>query len=112
MVAEQHLDFDALDELKDVMGDEFSLLIDTFIDDSTIRIETIKVAIKSGEAEAIRRTAHSFKGSAGNMGAVRLTGFCRSLEDLGSEGQTEGAEAIFDDLVKEYKQVKQSLNQL
>ena len=112
MTAEQHLDLDALDELKDVMGDEFSLLISTFVDDSTVRLETIKEAVLSGEPDAIRRTAHSFKGSASNMGAVRLTELCRSLEELGHEGKSEGANSLYEDLVVEYQQVQQALNQL
>lgn len=112
MTAEQHLDLEALNELKEVMGDEFSLLITTFIDDSVTRLDTIKSAVQSADPEAIRRTAHSFKGSASNMGALQLTDHCRRLEELGHSGTSDGADVIFEKLVAEYQQVEQALRQL
>ena len=104
-----HLDLDALKELKQVMGNEFSLLIETFTGDSAVRIETIKQAVASGEPEAIRRAAHSFKGSAGNMGATTLTNLCRSLEEKGCNGEIVGCEQLLDQLVEEYQQVRSVL---
>ncbi len=107
-----NLDLDALNELKQVMGDEFPLLIDTFVNDSVVRIETIREAVVSGDPEAIRRTAHSFKGSASNMGAPVLTEHCRKLEELGNSGQVEGSLAVFDALVIEYESVHIALQAL
>lgn len=112
MTAEQHLDLDALSELKEVMGEEFSLLITTFIDDSVTRLDTIKAAVQSADPESIRRTAHSFKGSASNMGAVQLTDHCRHLEELGHSGKSDGADIIFEKLLAEYQQVEHALRQL
>lgn len=104
-----HLDKGALDELKRLMGDEFSLLIDTFESDSALRIEAIAEAVASGNADEIRRAAHSFKGSAGNMGAVALTEHCRRLEDLANSGSIEGAETLLQQITAEYTQVKAAL---
>lgn len=108
----EHLDLDALNELKQVMGDDFSLLVDTFTNDSVARIESISEAIASGEPDAIRRSAHSFKGSSGNMGAPRLTELCRLLEELGHNGQVEGSHELMEQIVEEYEQVKQALSQI
>ena len=106
----EHLDFDALNELKQIMGDDFTLLVDTFISDSIARIEAIKEAVNASEPEAIRNTAHSFKGSASNMGAPRLTELCRQLEDLGHSGQTEGSAQLMNQIAEEYEQVSQALS--
>ena len=105
----QHLNVEALNELKEVMGDEFSLLIDTFTSDSIVRIETINAAVAELSADDIRRTAHSFKGSASNMGATHLADLCRRLEELGADGQTEGAQSLAEQIMAEYGQVKAAL---
>jgi HPt (histidine-containing phosphotransfer) domain-containing protein len=110
--ANQHLDLDALKELQAVMGEEFSLLIETFTSDSILRIEGIKEAVAAQDAEAIRRAAHSFKGSASNMAAPNLTSLCRSLEDLGYNGSTEGSEQLEQGIIEEYQQVKMALEAL
>lgn len=104
-----HLDKDALEELKRLMGDEFSLLIDTFESDSTLRIEAIAEAVASGQADDIRRAAHSFKGSAGNMGAVTLAEQCRRLEDLANSGSAEGTDKLLQQITAEYAEVKAAL---
>jgi HPt (histidine-containing phosphotransfer) domain-containing protein len=104
--ASNHLDVNALNELKEVMGDEFSLLIETFLNDSVTRVETIQQALATGEADQIRRAAHSFKGSASNMGAIHLAAKCRDLEEMGKDGQLGGAEALFEEIKAEFEQVK------
>jgi HPt (histidine-containing phosphotransfer) domain-containing protein len=110
MSGKQHLDRTTLQELRTVMGDDFTLLIQTFIKDSTMRIAAIQQA--AGDAEALRRAAHSFKGSSGNMGAQRLADLCRALEELARTGTTEGSEPLIDELAAEYAAVERDLNEL
>ncbi len=110
--SKQHLDFDTLNELKVVMGDEFSLLIDTFKNDSIVRVQAIKDAVASVDPEEIRRAAHSFKGSASNMGATELTRLCRELEDLGRSGQVEGSQNLLEQITTEYECVESLLKGL
>lgn len=76
----EHLDYDTLNTLKQVMEDDFDLLIDTFVQDSNDRIQTLRKVIKGTEADLIRRAAHSFKGSSSNIGALRLSSLCSTLE--------------------------------
>ena len=109
---EQHLNLDSLNELKQVMGDEFSLLVETFTSDSVMRLQSIEEAVQSGDPDLIRRAAHSFKGSSSNMGADALTSLCRQLEDLGRHGQTEGAQQLFEQISSEYATVKEALSSL
>jgi HPt (histidine-containing phosphotransfer) domain-containing protein len=76
----EHLDYDTLNTLKQVMEDDFALLIDTFVQDSNDRIQTLHKVIKGTEADLIRRAAHSFKGSSSNIGAPQLSSLCSALE--------------------------------
>lgn len=84
-----HLDNDIQATLRDVMGDDFALLIDTFINDSHDRIKALAEGIAQLDSDGLRRAAHSFKGSSSNVGAVRLAESCRLMETLALAGNPE-----------------------
>ena len=73
-----HLDPAVLSGLQEVMEGEYPKLLDTFLDDSQKRVEALRKA--RDDAKALGRIAHSFKGSSGNLGAVRLAQLCERLE--------------------------------
>ncbi|MGK0440692.1 MAG: HPt (histidine-containing phosphotransfer) domain-containing protein [Pseudohongiellaceae bacterium] len=108
----EHLDIVSINGLREIMGDEFPQLIDIFISDSELRINTIAESVTVGDPEAIRRAAHTLKGSASNMGASALTHLCHVLEDLGHEGRTDGAQEMVEEIAKEFSQVKAVLKTL
>lgn len=105
----QVLNATTIEELKDIMGDEFTHLVETFLVDSVSRIATIKEAIANTDAEAVRRSAHSFKGSASNMGAEQLVAVCQKLERLGAEGDVDNAQSLLDDILTAYDKIPQAL---
>ena len=108
----QHVDLAALQELKSVMEGEFGLLIDTFLNDSAQRIQALTGAIAAGNAEMVRATAHSFKGSASNLGASNLTELCRELEDMGRAGVLSSAPSLFTSIKIEYDAVQNILRRM
>lgn len=101
----EHLDYDTLNTLKQVMEDDFALLIDTFAQDSTDRIRVLREVIQSSEADLIRRAAHSFKGSSGNIGAPQLSALCATLEKKALENNLEGLASDLDSIEHEFAQV-------
>lgn len=80
MSVTQHISYDALNSLKDVMEDDFNFLIETFIQDSEDRLEKLYELVGSNDFDAIRRASHSFKGSCSNLGALRLASLCAASE--------------------------------
>jgi histidine phosphotransfer protein HptB len=80
MSVTQHLSYDSLNSLKEVMEDDFSFLIETFIQDSEDRLAKLHDLVGSDNVDAIRRASHSFKGSCSNLGALRLASLCAALE--------------------------------
>lgn len=84
-----HLDSEIQATLRDVMGDDFTLLIDTFINDSNERIKALAQSISQCDTDGLRRAAHSFKGSSSNVGALRLADSCRLMETLALAGDPE-----------------------
>ncbi len=102
---ERHVDISALQDLKDIMEGEFKTLIDTFIADSTSKLEELAAVIGAGDAEALRKVAHSLKGSSSNICAGELSELARQLEFMGKEGSTSGAADILVRLRGEFQTV-------
>jgi HPt (histidine-containing phosphotransfer) domain-containing protein len=65
---------------EDVLGE----LLDLFVQDTRVRLATIRSALASGDAEARRLAAHALKGSAGNVGASRVARLAASVEKGGA----------------------------
>jgi HPt (histidine-containing phosphotransfer) domain-containing protein len=106
------LDMRVIGELREIMGNDFSLLIDTFVNDSAVRFADLEKALQSTDGEALRRSAHSFKGSAGNLGAKHLAEVCRQLEVIGLENRLEEAPFLMEKLRKHYDQAEQALRSM
>jgi HPt (histidine-containing phosphotransfer) domain-containing protein len=75
-----------------VLGELLSL----FVRDTRIRLQGIREALTSADAEARRQAAHALKGSAGNMGARRVALFAARLER---------ADAVLEDLERLEREV-------
>ena len=80
MTVAQHLDYDSLNALKEVMEGDFNFLVETFLQDSADKMAQLKTLKPELESDSIRRAAHSFKGSCSNLGAIRLASLCATLE--------------------------------
>lgn len=96
-------------ELKAIMGNDFSLLVDTFERDSRHRLDLLRSALGTGDAEAFRQAAHSFKGSAGNLGAGGVARLCQALEGMGKDGDLSQAAARLDLLVPAFERALAAL---
>lgn len=98
-MADTHLDHDVLSALQEVMEDEYSMLLDTFLADSEERLVLLHTA---GDAETLGATAHSFKGSCSNMGAIRLAQLCHELEQQSLQKSLEGIEKLVSEIDGEF----------
>ncbi|WP_417545203.1 Hpt domain-containing protein [Marinobacter sp.] len=112
MVDKPHLDKEALAELQDVMENEFSILIQTYLNDSKERIESLKAAMNVGDTDAFAKTAHSFKGSCINIGAPRLGELCREAETAGKNERLSDVPPVLHAIEEEFQQVTDALNTL
>lgn len=104
-----HLDEEALTELQDVMEDEFDVLIETYLKDSTDRISYLRNAIGTSDADAFAKTAHSFKGSSINIGAPKLGELCLKAEEAGKDKRLDEAAEVVDAIETEFQRVEKTL---
>ncbi|MFC3681483.1 Hpt domain-containing protein [Bacterioplanoides pacificum] len=107
--AADHFDLESFEMLKDVMEDEFDDLIQVYIEDSDRRLPQLQQALTAADAAELRELAHSFKGASSNISAVTLTELCRQLEQAGRDEQLDGLEQTLDQIVGEYRWVKNFL---
>nr|WP_207197058.1 Hpt domain-containing protein [Pseudomonas sp. TH08] len=74
------------------MEEGYPELLDTFLADSESRLVELR---KTADAKVLSEVAHSFKGSASNMGATHLAGLCQKLEsDANNKSPDEIAQLI------------------
>lgn len=105
----EHLDYDTLNTLKQVMEDDFNLLLDTFRQDSIERLKKLREVIQGNDADLIRRAAHSFKGSSSNIGAQQLSALCATLEKKALAGNFQGLEDDVQTIEQEFLLVQSLL---
>jgi len=103
-VVDLHLDPEVLSGLQEVMEGEYPKLLDTFLDDSQKRVEALRKA--RDDAKALGRIAHSFKGSSGNLGAMRLAQLCQRLEVESVGAGVGDLGALVDQIDREFALVK------
>jgi len=96
------IDFNVLNELKEMMEDDFDELISVFESDAKLQIANCKSAIDASDAEDVRRIAHTLKGSSSNLGLTDLSESCRILEFEAAENTLDKADLLLDEIIKEY----------
>ncbi|MBZ2188288.1 Hpt domain-containing protein [Alcanivorax sp. JB21] len=104
------LDHALVAELRDIMGTEFPMLVQAYLRDASARLDELRglasegtgSAGAQGEGEALRRAAHTLKGSSSNLGAVRVAALCAALENglVGADEGTAQAASEVDRLIE------------
>ncbi|KFX70200.1 histidine kinase [Pseudomonas taeanensis MS-3] len=105
-MADIHLDSAVLAVLQDIMGDEYAVLLETFLADSEERLRLLRQAEMTADAQSLRLAAHSFKGSCSNMGALLLAGLCKELEDIGQRQALPEAPVLLEQIEREFAIVR------
>ena len=103
---------DTIDELKELMEDDFLELIESFVNDIQLKITQIREAIEECNCENLRQKSHSLKGSARNIGAENMSDLCQKLEKAGKDHNLEDVHSIFSELEQESIAVRQNLNNM
>ncbi|CDZ92882.1 Hpt domain-containing protein [Pseudomonas saudiphocaensis] len=101
-----HLDPRVLLTLQQVMEAEYPQLLEAFLVDSEERLRLLQATYQRGEAESLRRAAHSFKGSCSNMGAAQLAEHCHALEEAAQSRQLERAGKLIELVEREFAIVR------
>lgn len=93
--------------LRWVDGDRALLaeLIEIFIEDCPPKIQELDQAVKEGNADRVRRAAHSLKGMVAGFDATSAQGLAKEMEDLGTAGDLSNTVRLFSALQLEFTRV-------
>jgi len=106
------IDRSVLNRLLESLGgdtDFLGELLGTYFDDSPRQIAAMQAAVSAGDAEGLRRAAHSLKSNSANFGALALSAECKELEMTGKAGVLEGAADKIVVVAADYEQVRAAL---
>ena len=105
------LDDAALGSLRELGGDDFlGEVIDAFVADAPGLIATLRSALGDGNAEELRRAAHTLKSNGATLGAAGFAELCRDLEQRARAGELDGASELVDRIEEEYAPLEQALS--
>jgi HPt (histidine-containing phosphotransfer) domain-containing protein len=107
-----HLDFAVVDMLKDIMGDDFQLLLQTFVADVPIRLQDLNTCLEQGDIPGMEKPAHTLKGSSANMGAILLSSICAELVDQIRAGNVPEPEQMVRKIEQETEVVQDLIKNL
>jgi len=110
------IDFQVLEQFRDLDPEGglglMQQIIGVFLESSDEALEQVQQAVAAGDAETLRRSAHSLKSASANVGAQTLSDLFRSLEGFGKTGNLDAAEALLDAMRLEYDKAVDELNRL
>lgn len=92
--------------------DVLAEVLELFLQDVPRRMVKLRAACAAGDAAELHKTAHSLKGSAGNIGAQGMFAICRQLDDHGRVGDLTDATRQVDALDAEFAKVEAAIRQL
>ena len=82
----------------------------TYLADVPVRLEALRSAVATGDAEAARRAAHAVKGASAGIGASRVKTAAAALEQAAREGELPAPDGL-DDLAALVEEVAHALSQ-
>jgi signal transduction histidine kinase/two-component SAPR family response regulator/HPt (histidine-containing phosphotransfer) domain-containing protein len=103
------IDMDRLLDLTDGSDDTFRELVDMYLKQTNNQFEQMQSAVSSGDADALRRVAHSCAGASATLGMTHLVPCLRSMEKMGNSGTITGAGEVLATAANEYRCIKEFL---
>jgi CheY-like chemotaxis protein/HPt (histidine-containing phosphotransfer) domain-containing protein len=90
------------------IGDESLIdeIIPVFLKDNAERMEMLSQAIAKNDSKEIKFYAHSVKGAAATIGAVKISELAKQLETAARDSQQADYKAVFDEICSRFNRLK------
>ncbi|EGV17681.1 Hpt domain-containing protein [Thiocapsa marina] len=85
------IDTSVLEDIRDLMEDDFPDLVRRFLKDSADLLAQLDQGIALSDTDSVHRAAHTLKSSSAALGALALSDRAKHLEALGRSGILVGA---------------------
>jgi HPt (histidine-containing phosphotransfer) domain-containing protein len=105
--------FDLSALLSRTMGDrDFTKkVVEVFFESTPESMEALRKAIETSDAKAIARWAHTLKGSAANIGGMRLSEIAREINQAAEAGNLDALSEQFSRLEAEFEALQEEVFQ-
>jgi PAS domain S-box-containing protein len=107
------LDPKALQELRDMAGDDASAfvleMINCYCDHTSQVLQTMRIALEQGDVSSLQRAAHSLRASSASIGATWLAQLFRELEHLALAQISAEADDYISKIEVEFNRVQTAL---
>jgi CheY-like chemotaxis protein/HPt (histidine-containing phosphotransfer) domain-containing protein len=101
------LDATALESLRELGGDDFvAEVIAMFRADAPDLVATLRRSLDVGDAEELRRAAHTLKSNGATLGAAEFSAVCRELEQCAKDGRLDEAAPLIGKVEEEYRSLE------
>ena len=109
------INVDAMQQIKELMGDNFQGLIETYLRTNAEHVEKLRAGFDAGDAQMIVNSAHPMKSSAGNLGLSGLSASAAELEAAAKEVVESGSglealEALISTIEGQFERGSEHLN--
>jgi two-component system, sensor histidine kinase and response regulator len=109
------IDRSLLENLRELQGDGapdiLNDLIELFLSDVPLQLADLREAAEAGESHSVERIAHTLKGSAANMGALRMQALLAELEEIGRSEELGAAPEWISRVEEEFGRVRAALEE-
>ena len=85
----------------------YEQILEIFFTEAERQIAQLEEAVANGEHRTVMQIAHSIKGAASNIGALRIQKVAFELEKIGNENRMGEAVDVFTQLKDEFQQIKE-----
>ncbi|MBC1218667.1 response regulator [Nostoc sp. UCD121] len=113
---QEAIDQRLLQELQNIGGNDgeqlVAELIQIYLEDTPIRIQTIKEAIAAEDRAKLQKAAHALRSPSVSIGAVKLGNICETLENAAITQPLDQISGLINHLESEYKNVITALQSL
>lgn len=109
---QQHINVAQFEELRDLLEEDFNDLIQTYINDSEIRLTELDNAYHNNDNRLGFEAAHSLKGASSNLGATTLSELCYQLQEVCRNNQIQEHRELVDEVIAECRAVNTHTKQL
>jgi diguanylate cyclase (GGDEF)-like protein len=106
---ETNFDSTVVGSLKSSVGEVFSAVVEAFLEDVPMYLESLKAAIGQGDSRQVYELAHTIKGSASNFGAYKVSTIARAIEEKGQKEDLLGTDKLYLDLLDKCKLLSRDL---
>ena len=97
--------------LFETLGDTVYSVIEAFIEDTPIYIDSLKSALSKNNAMQARELAHTVKGSAATFGSHHLIESAKAIEDLAAQNCLSDCDPYIDSLSRHFEALKSALTE-